>query len=341
MANKTKPSIQDVARLAGVSTATVSRTLNEPRKVKRLTLESVRNAVDELGYTPHFGGRALASNKSNTIGALIPTMDNSIFARGLQALQETLAEAGVTLLIATSSYDPLREYAQIQTLLSRGVDGLLLIGTTRPERTYALLDQQNVPVVIAWSYKSESEHLCVGFNNRTAAANLTSHVRDFGHRQVAMIAGISQGNDRASDRIKGVRQALRKRGLKLAPDALIETPYNFEEAAQAMATLMALKVPPTAVICGNDVLAAGAVMSAKQMAISVPGDVSIVGFDDIDLASVTEPSLTTVRVPHRRMGRAAAELLLAIGRGEDDLSSIEFQPELVMRHSLAAPPIAR
>ena len=102
MANKIKPSIQDVARLAGVSTATVSRTLNEPRKVKRLTLESVRNAVDELGYTPHFGGRALASNKSNTIGALIPTMENAIFARGLQALQETLAEAGVTLLIATS-----------------------------------------------------------------------------------------------------------------------------------------------------------------------------------------------------------------------------------------------
>jgi LacI family transcriptional regulator len=333
-----KPSIQDVARLAGVSTATVSRTLNEPRKVKRLTLESVRNAVDELGYTPHFGGRALASNKSNTIGALIPTMENAIFARGLQALQETLAEAGVTLLIATSGYDPLREYEQIQTLLSRGVDGLLLIGTTRPEKTYSLLRNQNVPVVIAWSFNSESEHLCVGFNNRSAAANLANSVLDYGHRQIAMIAGISKGNDRAADRIKGVRQALRKRDLKFAPNTLIEAPYNLEEAAQAMATLMALDARPTAVICGNDVLAAGAIMSAKQMGISVPDDVSIVGFDNIDLASVTTPALTTVHVPHRRMGQAAAKLLLAIGRGEDDLSSIEFQPELVMRQSLAAPP---
>jgi LacI family transcriptional regulator len=343
LTNKTKPSIpkpsiQDVARLAGVSTATVSRTLNEPRKVKSLTLESVRNAVDELGYTPHFGGRALASNKSNTIGALIPTMENAIFARGLQALQETLAEAGVTLLIATSGYDPQREYEQIQKLLSRGVDGLLLIGTTRPEKTYSLLVNQNVPVVIAWSFNSESKYLCVGFNNRNAAANLANSVLDHGHRQIAMIAGISKGNDRAADRIKGVRQALRKRNLKLAPSMLIEAPYNLEEAARAMTALMTHDKPPTAVICGNDVLAAGAIMSAQKIDISVPGDVSIVGFDDIDLASVTTPPLTTVRVPHRRMGQAAAKLLLALGRGDEDLSSVEFQPELVVRQSLAAPP---
>lgn len=323
--------------MAGVSTATVSRTLNEPRKVKRLTLESVRNAVEQLGYTPHFGGRALASNKSNTIGALIPTMDNAIFARGLQSLQEALSEAGVTLLIATSGYDPSREYEQIQKLLSRGIDGLMLIGTSRPQKTYALLRQQNVPFVIAWSFKPRSEHLCVGFNNRRAAAELTNKVLDYGHRRVAMIAGISQGNDRAADRIKGVRQALSDRDLELEPDALIEAPYNIEESAEAMAVLMARAPAPTAVICGNDVLAAGAIISAKKLGYSIPGDVSIVGFDNIDLASVTEPALTTIHVPHKRMGQAAAELLLAIGRGEVNLRSIELQPELILRQSLAAP----
>ena len=334
---KTKPSINDVAQLAGVSTATVSRTLNEPSKVKRTTLDSVRNAVNQLGYTPHFGGRALASNKSNTIGALIPTMDNAIFARGLQALQEALAESAVTLLIATSGYDPEREFEQIQTLLGRGVDGLLLIGLSRPDKTYSLLNQHGVPVVVAWSFKDDTEHLCVGFDNRASAADLTNLVLDYGHRQIAMIAGISHGNDRAADRIEGVRQALHARELELASDRLIETPYNLDDAALAMENLMALSSRPTAIICGNDVLAAGALMHAKRADLSVPIDVSVVGFDDIDLASVTAPPLTTVHVPHRRMGQAAAELLLAIGNGEEDVEGIKFQPELVVRGSLAEP----
>ena len=338
MSSKPKPSIKDVARLAGVSTATVSRSLNEPRKVNRLTLASVRNAVDQLGYTPHFGGRALASNKSNTIGALIPTMDNAIFARGLQALQETLAEAGVTLLIATSGYDPLREFEQIQKLISRGVDGLLLIGTARPEKTYALLSQQDVPVVIAWSFNAQSNHLCVGFDNSAAATDLANCVLDYGHCQIAMIAGVSRGNDRAADRIIGVRQALNARGLHLAHTHLIEAPYNLEDAALAMETLMALADRPTAVICGNDVLAAGALMQAKQLGISVPADVSVVGFDNIDLAAVTDPPLTTMHVPHRRMGKAAAELLLAIRGGTSAATGVKFKPELVMRGSLAKPP---
>lgn len=338
MPQRTKPSIQDVARLAGVSTATVSRTLNEPAKVKRPTLESVRNAVEQLGYTPHFGGRALASNKSNTIGALIPTMENAIFARALQALQETLAEAGVTLLIATTGYDPMREYEQILALLGRGVDGVMLIGTERPQKTYALLDQQNVPVVIAWNFKPGGEHLCVGFNNREAAAEVTRAVLQQGHNKIAMIAGISKGNDRAKDRIDGVRLALRESKLELETGTLIEASYNLEEAAKAMAALMVRDDPPTAVICGNDVLAAGAIMHAKSLGLRVPDNVSVVGFDDIDLAAVTEPTLTTVHVPHRRMGQAAAELLLAIGRGDAGLTSIEFQPELVIRQSLAPPP---
>jgi len=335
---KPKPSIKDVARLAGVSTATVSRSLNEPRRVNQLTLESVRNAVDQLGYTPHFGGRALASNKSNTIGALIPTMDNAIFARGLQALQETLADAGITLLIATSGYDPEREYEQIQALLSRGVDGLMLIGIARPERTYALLDQQGIPVVIAWSYRADTKYPCVGFDNHAAAAELTNCVLEFGHCRVAMIAGVSQGNDRAADRIAGVRAVLASRGLSLTDNNLVEVAYNLEDAAAAMKTLMSRADRPTAVICGNDVLAAGALMHVKQAGLAVPGDVSVVGFDDIDLASVTDPPLTTVHVPHRRMGQATAELLLAMGSGTRNVASVKFQPQLIMRGSLDKPP---
>lgn len=339
MSLKSKPSIDDVARLAGVSAATVSRSLNKQSQVKATTLEAVRKAIDELGYTPHFGGRALASNKTDTIGAIIPTMDNALFARGLQALQETLAQAGVTLLVATSCYDPAREANQIRALLSRGVDGLLLIGTDRPKSTYAMLKQHDVPVVTAWSFNEKSVYPKVGFDNFAAAEKLANCVLDFGHRNIAMIAGVAKGNDRAADRIRGVRKALKSANLTLKPSHLIEVPYNFESATAAMEKLMKLVPRPTAIICGNDVLGAGAMMFAKSIGISVPSDVSVVGFDNIDLAMVTDPPLTTVHVPHRRMGQAAAELLLALRSETEDVASVEIETELIIRESLGPPKV--
>ena len=125
--------------MAGVSTATVSRCFNSPERVVEATRKKILLIVDELGYTPHFGARVLASNRSNTVGAIIPTMENAIFARGLQAFQETLAENNVTLLVASSGYDPEREFRQIRTLISQGADGLLLIGHARLDSTYAFL----------------------------------------------------------------------------------------------------------------------------------------------------------------------------------------------------------
>ncbi|MGI9408294.1 MAG: LacI family DNA-binding transcriptional regulator [Hyphomicrobiaceae bacterium] len=337
MTLKSKSSIDDVARRAGVSTATVSRSLNEPHRVKQATLEAVRDAVDALGYTPHFGGRALASNKTNTIGAIIPTMDNAIFARGLQALQETLAQAGVTLLVATSDYDAEQEAEQIRALLGRGIDGLLLIGLARPEKTYALLRSHNVKVVIAWSFSEDSTYPCVGFDNRAASARVTECALEFGHRRIAMISGVTEGNDRAAERVEGVRQVLRTHGLELTPDHLIEVPYELEAATAAMETLMALEPRPTVVICGNDVVAAGALIHTRHANISVPRDVSVVGFDDIDLALAVDPPLTTVHVPHRNMGRIAAEALLALRDGAETVTGTELQTKLVVRESLGPP----
>lgn len=331
--------MDDVARLAGVSTATVSRTLNEPGRVKGPTLKAVRKAVADLGYTPHFGGRALASNKTDTIGAIVPTMENAIFARGLQALEETLATNGVTLLIASSGYDSAREASQIGTLLGRGIDGLLLIGEARPEETNTLLRQNNVPVVIAWSFDGNGPYPCVGFDNHAGAEKMARLVMDAGHRQIAMIAGISEGNDRAAERIAGVRKSLAARGLDLRDDHLIEAPYGLREAQVAMETLMSLNPRPTAIICGNDVLAAGAMMYARQAGLSIPSDVSVVGFDNIDLAAAINPPLTTLNVPHRRMGQAAAELLLAMRNQSDGAAGVEFQTEIVVRESLGPPPL--
>ena len=214
---RARATLNDVARHAGVSTATVSRSLNRAETVSQETRARVEAAALALGYVPHFGGRALASNRSDTVGAVIPTMENAIFARGLQALEESLSVRGVTLLVATSHYDVELEASQVRTLLARGIDGLVLIGEARPATTYDLLTRSGVPYVLVWNPNRDSAHCSVGFDNRAAAKAMTAAVLEFGHRRVAMIAGVTLWNDRASERVAGVREALASRGLRLAP----------------------------------------------------------------------------------------------------------------------------
>ena len=150
------PTLEDVARRAGVSTATVSRCLNEPARVTDATRERVTDAVAALGYSPNFGARALAARRTRTIGAVIPTMEHAIFARALQAFQEALQAKGFTLLVASSSYQPDLEEEQIRALVARGAEGLLLVGHDRPERVYEFLEMQNVPALIAWAFHRSS-----------------------------------------------------------------------------------------------------------------------------------------------------------------------------------------
>lgn len=328
------PTLQDVARMAGVSTATVSRYLNTPDKVVGATRERVQRIVDELGYTPHFGGRALASNRSNTVGAIIPTMDNAIFARGLQAFQETLSSNGVTMLVASSGYDSERELEQIRTLISRGADGLLLIGLARPNKTYDFLNRRQIPYVLTWNYRANSGFFNVGFNNRMAAAKITQLAIDFGHHNIGMISGHIESNDRASDRIDGVRDAMKRSGISSDNLTVVPTNYSLKNGSDAFESLMKKTPRPTVIICGNDVLAAGAISRANEMGIRVPGEVSITGFDDLDLADVIRPKLTTVHVPHRRMGESAARLLLDVLDGKTEHQAIELETEIVIRESL-------
>ena len=328
------PTLQDVARRAGVSTATVSRCLNNPEVLRSETRGRVEEAIAELGYTPHFGARALASNRTWTVGVIIPTMENAIFAHGLQAMEETLSEQGVTMLVATSGYDPERELEKIRALLARGVDGLGLIGFERSDAAYQLMSARSVPFVVIWNYDAVLPYPCVGFDNRAAAAAMTERVLSFGHRRIAMISGLTGINDRARARLNGVRDALATHGLALPPEKLIESVYSFAGGEEAASRLLAAPDPPTAIICGNDVLAVGALRAARRAGLHVPEDISIIGFDDIDLASTTEPPLTTVRAPHQRMGRAAAEMLLALPEDGESGTHIRFETEVIERGSL-------
>ena len=330
------PTLDDVAKAAGVSPATVSRSLNSPGLVSKSTLKRVKSAVDALGYTPHFGARFMSAKRTMTIGAIIPTMENAIFAKGIQAFQERLHSLGYTLLISSSSYDPEIEAEQVRALASRGADGILLIGYWREERVYKFLKQRNIPFLLAWAFAANNALPAIGFDNRASMYRLCDRVLAMGHRNIAVISGTTEGNDRASNRLKGITERLKVEGIDLASVPIIETPYDIDNGADAFERLMRLSDRPSIVMCGNDVLAVGAMQRAQEMGIKVPDDVSITGFDGIELARVVTPKLTTVRVPHSEMGRRAADELVRMVESGDVGRSQELPSEIVVEKSIAS-----
>ncbi|MEM9639624.1 MAG: substrate-binding domain-containing protein [Pseudomonadota bacterium] len=197
---------------------------------------------------------------------------------------------------------------------------------------------RQIPYILLWSYRANSAHAIVGFDNRAAARQMADRVLAFGHRNIAMLAGVTTWNDRAVGRIEGVRDALAAVDIDLAAPYLMEAPYSVDASFEAAKTLLALTPRPTAIICGNDVQAAGALHAVRDGGLTVPDDVSVVGFDDIELARAVEPPLTTVQVPHRRMGRAAAKHLLDMINSNEPGDRMNFETSIVERRSLSSPP---
>ncbi len=331
------PTLADVAHLANVSTATVSRCLNSPDQVIEKTRNKVLEAVRQLGYAPNFNARALAAKRTNTIGAIIPTMENAIFARGLQAFQEELGRSGMTLLVASSSYQVDLEEEQIRTLVSRGADALFLIGYHRDPKIYEFLRRQSIPVVVAWVFDPTADIPTVGFDNFAAMKSMAEQVISMGHRKIAMITGAIQENDRARERLRGIQGAMSEAGIPVESLTIVETSYGIDEGGAALEHLLAQPVPPSVVMCGNDVLAVGAIAKAKELGIKVPQDLSVTGFDDIEISKISSPSLTTVHVPHRRMGTEAAKMLISLVSKKDGQDKVLIETSLEIRESLAAP----
>ncbi len=331
--------LADVAREAGVSTATASRALNQPQKVRPAVLARVRASAADLGYVPDGVARALASQHSFTVGTVVPTFDNAIFARAIDALQHRLGESGYTLLLATSDYDAERNTSAARRLIESGVDGMVLIGGEQDPEVFRMLDLKRRPYVVTWSYCAASNHPCIGFDNHDAAYRIASYLMDIGHRRIGMIAGISLNNDRASARIAGARAAMAARGLVMPRELVIERPYDLAEGRQALRVLFDRPEPPTAIICGNDVLAFGAVFEAKVLGIPVPERLSLVGFDDLPLARHIDPPLTTMHVPSDELGKRAADYLLARFGGQNPSPLNELEVRLVVRDTTAPPPV--
>jgi LacI family transcriptional regulator len=332
--------LEDVARAAGVSLATASRALGSSSVVLAETRERVREAAAMLGYVPHGAARALASRRSRTIGAVLPTIDNPIFASATQALARELSRASYTLLLASDEYDPQLEVSATRALVERGVDGLVLVGMDHPPELFHAMAQASIPYELLWTLDPGRFHNCVGFDNRAASALCARHLLDLGHRRFAVLSGELEHNDRARDRVAGARDALASRGIRLAAERVVETPFSLGGGREGLRTLWKRlgRDGFTALVCGNDLIALGALIECAAQGVDVPRSLSVVGFDDIELSSEFTPPLTTIHVPSGDIGRIAAERLLArlAGKRVPRLHAIDVK--LIERGSTAKAP---
>ncbi|MCA0239520.1 MAG: LacI family DNA-binding transcriptional regulator [Proteobacteria bacterium] len=334
--------IRDVARHAGVSIATVSRALNHTVSVRPELRTRIDAAAQELGYIPDAAARALSSRRTRTIGAVIPTVDNAMFARGVEALQRYLSLKNYLLLLATSGYDPEVEQRQAQNMIARGVDGLILRGDVHTDGLRRLLATQRIPFVNVGVYHPERPYACVGADNETAAYRACRHLIGLGHRRIGMVGALALHNDRASARVLGVRRALAEAGLTLEPRWTVEVPYHLDDARQAARTLLPpdAAARPTALVCGNDVIAYGVLLEAERRGLRVPQDLSIMGFDDLEWSRHLRPSLTTMHLPTDEIWTRAGEYLVHTLASLPTALHYEVEASLVVRESTGPVPAA-
>jgi LacI family transcriptional regulator len=249
----------------------------------------------------------------------------------VDGLQARLAEKNVSLIINTSTYDIDLEYEQARLLVERGVESVVLVGALHRPATLAMLDQKRIAYVFTYTSTAAENAAAVGFDNEKAGRTAARYLLDLGHKRLAMIAGITQDNDRARGRRDGFLHELAAAGIDLDAVPVTEGAYRLDDGVAGMRSLMAAAPPPTAVFCGSDILAAGAIKFCHQAGIAVPRGVSIVGFDNLEIAELTSPEMTTLEVPARDMGRLAADYILASPLQRKHLRQRELAIRLVVR----------
>ena len=329
-----RATLADVARLADVSLGSASRALSVPHEVRPATLERVQRAVAQLGYVRNGAAQALASRRTRTIAAIYPTLDNPIFAISIQSLQQTLWGLGYQVLVGSHDYEPAREVDLLRAIVERGVDGIVLVGTDHADGVLDLQRQYSLPCVLSWAVDETRPGQCVGFSYLEAARGMANLVIERGHTRIALCPGIAKGNERVHARIQGTRAALKAHGLVLRDNWIVERPFTFEGGRSAVAQLFRTSDRPTVLICGTDIQAVGAIGECRDRGLRVPDDLSITGSDDIELASLVEPKLTTVRVPTSEIGRLSAERIVGLIEGLPLGETHALQTTLVTRESL-------
>ena len=334
-----RPSAKDVARLAGVSTATVSRVLNTPDRVDAETQDLVRQAVAKLRYVPHGVARALRSARSQMIGAVVPSFAYALYARTTSAMQSVLNQKGYSVVLAEHHYDLKAELRTTEQLIRHGVDAFVFVGLDHDPALFTMLENYGRPYVLTWGYDAGGRHPSIGFDNRAAMFQMTQQLISLGHTRFGLLSASPIGNDRARERGAGVRQALDQAGLFMPEDCVLYGAIDLGTTTRMMHQLLKIDPSrrPTAVIGTNDIFAVGAMLACREAGIRVPDDMSITGCDDTDLGSTQTPSLTSIRTPITEIGHAAAEQVIARLEGRPFQHSMSLPFEIVMRASVGVP----
>jgi LacI family gluconate utilization system Gnt-I transcriptional repressor len=315
--------IRDVARLAGVAPMTVSRALSFPDLVSPETREKVAAAVAAIGYIPNRVASSLSSNQSRTIGAVIPTLRNSIPADFAEGFSRVLRAGGYQLLLGDSEFVPEDEEAIVIEFLARRVDGMYLTGSTHTERTRKLLRDNAVPTVEIATLPEDPIDMAVGFSNFDAAYVMTKMFAEQGYQRVALFTTFTKDNERQVERQAGYRAAVHEFGLDNHPGLVAELEMDLKAAAEQLRLLLARRADVEALFCTGDFIAAGALFEAQRLGIAVPQDLAIAGFEGLEIAENLNPSLTTVRIPRYEIGVRAGTMLL------DRIAGREIEPRVV------------
>ena len=309
MANMT-----DVAKLANVSTATVSRVIQNPDAVKEKTRMKVLQAIEELNYQPNVLARYFRRTETKTILVMVPSIENNVFPQMIAGIDLIAHQSGYKVLLGNTYQDPDKAYSYLEELKQKQVDGVILL-TTRLDNNVITDIADKYPVVLTSDFIAELNVPTVAIDNISSARNAVEHLLQLGHQRVGMITG-PLDIPLSRDRLKGYRQALLERGIGIDGVLIQEGDHHYESGYNQMNKFLALENPPTAIFAANDSMAMGAVKAVKAHGLRVPEDIGVVGFDNIQFSDIFEPSLTTVAQPFMEMGQRSMELLLKQINGE-------------------------
>ncbi len=334
-------SIKDIARAAGVSHSTVSRALSDSPLVKAETKARIQRLAREMGYSPDARARSLVMGRTHTVGVVVTTIADPFVAPVVQGIESTAHDYGYTVLLCTSSAEPSREMAAVETLRSMRVDAVIVTSSRVGALYVEHLERIGAPIVLINNHNKRRGRYVhsVSMDNRHGGYLATTHLTQLGHRRIAYIARPSDYSSNL-ERQEGYRQALEEAGIPFDPALVVAGTGRVESGERAMEALLAMRELPTAVFCYNDMMAIGLLRAARRAGVRIPHDLSVVGFDDITVASYVCPPLTTVAQPKAEMGHRAMEMvltLLDIPTDKRKPTNVMLQGKLIIRESSGAP----
>lgn len=334
-----KLTMQDIARLAGVSKATVSRTIHSPQLVNPETREHIQQIMAEHHYVYNVHAADFSRRRTAMIGLIIPTVRSSIHAEVIHGIQQKLQETNLVLIIGHTEYNLNMELKFLNLFHQRRLAGIILTGL-KPQSTDRVktIVKSGVPCVITWETVDDDQISYVGFDNFKAAFSITQYLVSLGHTRIGLIMGPFQKAERVKQRFNGYKAVFEKSGIAFDPELAIEKEPTLVDGKEAMSRLLSLTNRPTAIFAASDVLAMGALTAIREKGLRVPEDISLAGFDDIDFAAYCEPPLTTVKVPAFEMGQLAVRVLLEMAQNSSDyVCQYCLDTQLIIRDSCGPP----